>query len=488
MRRYLQMLSVIGGVLAPFTAGTLTAAEDQHPTVKITLHPAAPPSPVLKYRLLPPIEDQRPGNAVVWYLKVPHERTVLFADQAFWETMWKWQEMPLTELREEGKKYAWIASPGDGTGVFEELDYGSRCEWCDWQIPIHDHEFYSIQLPDIQSARALARLLAAQARLQIANGKYENAVRTFRMGYALARHVSQGPTLIQGLVGCTIVGMTSYQVETFIQQPDAPNLYWALASLPRPMIDLRQAFEAEMAAMYLSYPELRNLDTTSRSPAEWQHLLEQVVDSMYASISENKSGDWPAPNLGKDRQQWLAAAVRDGYPRARQALVGWGRSPDEVDAMPAAQVILLYTMRTYNELRDEVLAALLMPYPQARQAMERAVTKLHKSHDTGREIIPLNDVLLPVVRVSNRAGGRIDRDIAMLEILEALRMYAAAHDGRLPESLKDITEVPIPIDPMRAEPFLYERKGDTAVLDAPSRDDTYTKRYQIELVRGEAKP
>jgi hypothetical protein len=71
----------------------------------------------------------------------------------------------------------------------------------------------------------------------------------------------------------------------------------------------------------------------------------------------------------------------------------------------------------------------------------------------------------------------------MLEILEAIRMYAAAHDGQLPGSLSDITEVPIPLDPFRGEPFLYERDGDTAILDAPSHVDTYTRYYQIQLER-----
>ena len=44
-------------------------------------------------------------------------------------------------------------------------------------------------------------------------------------------------------------------------------------------------------------------------------------------------------------------------------------------------------------------------------------------------------------------------------------MYAAAHDGKLPDKLDDVTEVPIPNDPGTDRPFEYSRgDGDTAKL------------------------
>ena len=49
------------------------------------LYPAREPRPALKYQLLPPLLERRPGNAALHYLKVPHEQTHLFADAAFWD-------------------------------------------------------------------------------------------------------------------------------------------------------------------------------------------------------------------------------------------------------------------------------------------------------------------------------------------------------------------------------------------------------------------
>ena len=51
-----------------------------------------------------------------------------------------------------------------------------------------------------------------------------------------------------------------------------------------------------------------------------------------------------------------------------------------------------------------------------------------------------------------------------LRIFEALRIYAAAHDGHLPQQLADIHEVPIPLNPYNDKPFDYSRDGDRAFL------------------------
>jgi hypothetical protein len=93
----------------------------------------------------------------------------------------------------------------------------------------------------------------------MAEGKFDEAVRALQTGYTLGRHVAQGQTLIHALIGMAICNMMSQQLEQLIQQPRAPNLYWCLTNLPRPLIDLRATWEGEMAWIYLSYPELRDL-------------------------------------------------------------------------------------------------------------------------------------------------------------------------------------------------------------------------------------
>ena len=59
---------------------------------------------------------------------------------------------------------------------------------------------------------------------------------------------------------------------------------------------------------------------------------------------------------------------------------------------------------------------------------------------------------------------RIDRHVAVLRVIEALRLHAAAHNGALPESLSQITEVPVPNDPATGEPFIYRAADSAAIL------------------------
>jgi hypothetical protein len=62
------------------------------------------------------------------------------------------------------------------------------------------------------------------------------------------------------------------------------------------------------------------------------------------------------------------------------------------------------------------------------------------------------------------AEVRLDRKVAALRAVEALRLHVAAHDGRLPESLDQIKAVPVPADPMTGKPFEYRLDGESAVL------------------------
>ena len=49
---------------------------------------------------------------------------------------------------------------------------------------------------------------------------------------------------------------------------------------------------------------------------------------------------------------------------------------------------------------------------------------------------------------------RIDRHVAALRVIEAIRLHAAAHDGAArPSRWIEITEVPVPEDPATGEPF-----------------------------------
>ena len=84
-----------------------------------------------------------------------------------------------------------------------------------------------------------------------------------------------------------------------------------------------------------------------------------------------------------------------------------------------------------------------------------------------KEIIPLFSSLAPAAgAVANAAVGN-ERWFAMLRTIVALRLYAAAHGGQGPKQLQEVSEAPVPNDPLSGKPFIYRVEGDKAVLDAP---------------------
>ena len=73
----------------------------------------------------------------------------------------------------------------------------------------------------------------------------------------------------------------------------------------------------------------------------------------------------------------------------------------------------------------------------------------------------------------------------MLRIVEAVRDYAARHDGNPPASLEEIKDLPVPTDPVRNQPFRYEVNGKTVTIEAPSYDEypIHGQRYEMTIVK-----
>ncbi|HVT29179.1 MAG TPA: hypothetical protein VHE81_14280, partial [Lacipirellulaceae bacterium] len=62
------------------------------------------------------------------------------------------------------------------------------------------------------------------------------------------------------------------------------------------------------------------------------------------------------------------------------------------------------------------------------------------------------------------------------------RCTVASHGDKLPNVLADVTDVPIPIDPVTEKPFEYHRDGERATLRGPSLAGAPLD-YEITMVR-----
>jgi|GEM_PF-119534 len=439
-------------------------------TFQITITPAAEPELPLQYALLPKYEDVQPGNSVPFYYRAvlkwkdrPKEGTRPFHDNYD-----RWMDaspstFPAREVREFLKRYR---------GLFAELQTAAHREQTEWSWRLKDlkgTDAIAFLLPELQESRQLGRLLYLKARLEIAERRYDDAIKTLQIGYKLCRDVAEPPTLINDLVGIAVASMMTAQVREIIGSPNSPNLYWALSKLPRPFIDMEPALRYEVSIPMKLFPAMKDAETAEHSPEEWSRLLAQA----FAFALESSGASRMRGNRMLQARLGIAGLAMKGYPRAKRDLVAWGFDPKRVDAMPVGQVIAIHQARIYRYMYQEMMKWSNLPYHQALVGLRKSERKLKDEGylapaGTGREIIPLAALLLPAVWQAQKASARLDSRITGLQVLEAIRMYAAGHNGKLPDSLADIRDVPVPVNPVTGQPYPYHFAADKAVLEIPA--------------------
>jgi hypothetical protein len=425
----------------------------------LNLTPRPVPVPALKYRLFPAASDLKEGNAVPIYLRLAHEQSD--ATRRLWrEKPTEWMKMPLDKIPvAEARKLFESFSYN-----LRQLDLGTRRKTADWSYTLDAGDPIAMLLPDAQEMRYSGAVLMAKARVEIAEGNYSAAARTLETGFAFARHIAEGPFLINGLVGIAIANEITDAVLDWISQPNAPNLYWSITALPRPLIDLRKEFEFEYRMLELQFPDLADLKR-ERAPAEWEAALKRVraeFNRISGLLEEGKEKKLSEPVIEPNDP----AAKSPELPAAKKYLVEQLHLPAEkVDAMPPAQVILLCLDGIKEDVRDDFFKIVYLPTPQALTLAEAAEKRLKSLPDS--ETTRLPKMLLPAIPKVIVNVNRLERKIAAMRVIEALRLYAAGHDGQLPEKLSDVTEVPVPLDPGTGKPFEYQRDKDAAALIAP---------------------
>jgi hypothetical protein len=89
--------------------------------------------------------------------------------------------------------------------------------------------------------RRLAFAVRLWAWLEISRGEPEGAILALQTGFGMAKHMGQTPNLPQLQMGVASAGVVCREIEQFVQMEDAPNLYAALAAVPKPFVDVEKA-------------------------------------------------------------------------------------------------------------------------------------------------------------------------------------------------------------------------------------------------------
>jgi hypothetical protein len=287
-------------------------------------------------------------------------------------------------------------------------------------------------------------------------GDYAGALRSLQTGMATSRHLSPQSVLIQQLVAGYIARIMLDDLRVWVGSSNAPNLYWALAELPRPYYDLRDTFDEERFALIFSFPQLRDLDK-GITVEQWNQIMEKFPQML--QWDDGRSEIRRAAQLGP-----AVLAIRL-YPLAKKYYIDRGMAPAKVEAMPVHQILAKYLVESFQEECDEVLKWQALPYWQVQEQMRAAEGAVANAQAKG-EAGPLG-WMVPAISNARLKLVLVDRYIASLQCVEGIRAYAAIHNGNLPDSLADLVETPAVLDPVTGQPFPYEVNANVAILSAP---------------------
>ena len=282
------------------------------------------------------------------------------------------------------------------------------------------------------------------------------------MGYRLAANVAESPILIGDLVGIAIASIMNQTIMDWIEA-GGPNLYWALAGLPDPLVDTRPALQQEMHLPLQVLPFLKDPEAVSHTPDQWR----QIIGESLLQMSDITGSRDEASNLAG--QAMATGLMLAGYPAAKRQLVDSGMDPKRVEEMPVGQVVAIQTARVYHKVYQESMKWTLLPYWQSYRQMRTTYEELRSGGYFGQPgripgVIPIAALLSPAIEPATFAPVRMQREIAVLQTIEAIRMAAADANGQLPVSLGDLQQCPTPIDPLTGQLIEYECHEGRAVL------------------------
>lgn len=443
--------------------------------IELVVSPAATPIPPLRYRLLPLSSKLVPGDAAPIYLRL---RAGMKGDA-------------IHDLEEKPAEF--IYKPIDQFDVvearkvvdlwknkLEQIHFATHRRTCDWNytIPEQSERVVEILLPDAQEMRTWSRLIALKERVEIVENKYDDAILTIQDGLTLSRHVATTPFLINQMVGVAIAQETLAQVQELIARPDSPDLYWAFAALPRPLIDYREALENEEILIERMIPEIKEA-TRPHTDLEWASLLvriharivelekmsdsfgmmqrDQPLSTRTVAGALDRASIAMAMASPKGLKGALLKPARESAKRLR------GLNDEAIAKVSEDQLVVWYIYEQYRLIWDDAFKSSFLPYADSVE-IDRIAAEKRKAVQAG----PLRSLaaMIPAIDAARRTGARLDAKIALLRTVEAIRLHAGINGGSPPDTLEQIKIVPIPLNPLTEKPFTYRRDGDAAIIEA----------------------
>jgi hypothetical protein len=335
--------------------------------------------------------------------------------------------------------------------IDNHIAVATRCRECDWGVAIEDlrgKQLLQMDFPAIRSASSISWTLVLKTRAAIKQGEFEKATDLLRMHYTLAQNVSRLNNSIAILTAIQCLSRANMTLLEFVAQPDAPNMYWAIAQLPHPIISGVAAMETQMAMFENLVPEFKEIDESQWSDQRWKRVAMEVFET----FSDANNLDSSSGGTGKQtnaKTLFLKASLT-GVTAAKKRLLAAGTDTANIEKMSVSQVMLLDAKHEYEKAKSEFQTMIYMPIPDSilmQRRRNEAYSPEALQNNLGANIFstfgPLN---------LHQQVAEVQQELDLIRIIEAIRLHAA-DTGSLPLSLDEIKSVSIPLDPWTGKPF-----------------------------------
>jgi hypothetical protein len=397
----------------------------------------------------------------------------------FGERYNQWSEMPLDELPiDEVRELL-----GRYDSALNELGRAENLMGIAYNIQLGGlsaPEMISTLLPELQEMRQLARLLNLRARLALAERRWEDVISDCRLGFRLAEVAGHSTDFLIGrLVGFAISGIMMSVLEEAIGQPDCPNLYWALASLPdHRLFETRDSIEFESVLLSRLFQTAGSLPDQPIGPLAAREKLRSLFSeanmTMFDAGGQSTSAE-TAGLLGGLYVVMLADPSREMLAQTQE----WGERAKDLSAPEA---VLRAVQLKFARVRDRWVAWSMLPPELWDEYAAESKDAFGLNVPKSDFLVALVSTLTPAVNTARKAGRRTEQQRNLLITLEAIRMHAA-HTGQLPERIEKMRPVPAWNDTLADKPFGYHRSSPTraTLTRMPRYDSDPQTTFQIEL-------
>ncbi len=264
----------IAGVLAGLVGLGTLALPVLGREAKLAIQPQKAPADPGKYSLLPAGESLIDGDAVALY----EQAMKGLPDQAGADQIRQWLDLPIGQLP-LGEVEAMLQRHAENLRSAAKAARCRECKWPAWTP--------GAKMTNDREYRVLAWLIELWARYETARQGYEGTLVAMQTGFGMARHLGQGPTIMQGLIGAAIGAVMCKEVEQFVEGADSPNLFHALANMPKPLIEIDQAIENEKKVGLAEAPNeavRQELERVLKPAHERSRLVAGRLDANLAAL------------------------------------------------------------------------------------------------------------------------------------------------------------------------------------------------------------